>query len=433
MIWSGIQASRKRLQAWQEAAESRGLQVVEKSAGWQPRLRARAGLVYVRLETFGDKGRQIRIVVEAPAPPEFHGVTIHPETGFEHGREIEIGDGFFDDTFFIAGPPQLVLALLDAKTRRLLVDLKEKSEMGIIAGRLLAVVSGDEKLAAILSLLLEVQKRFAPPVDIPLRLAENANRDPESGVRLQNLLLLIRGFSWSPVTDEALRKACSDPSPVIRLRAAKALGAEARGVLLDLAEKLEDDTLSAEALSILERELPFERLNAILGLALRRRRLRSARICLDAIGRRGAAAGVGLLAKVLERENGELAPAAAKALGAIGSPDAEPSLIQALQRDDAEVRVAAAEALGRAGSAAAVPPLKEAAERSRLDLDLRRATRQAIGEIQSRLQGASPGQLSLAGGEAGQLSLAQAEAGQLSLDADPAGQLSLPPEERPDD
>ena len=44
---------------------------------------------------------------------------------------------------------------------------------------------------------------------------------------------------------------------------------------------------------------------------------------------------------------------------------------------------------------------------------------QAIAEIQARLPGASPGQLSLATAETGQLSLAP---------ADQAGELSLPPE-----
>jgi len=46
---------------------------------------------------------------------------------------------------------------------------------------------------------------------------------------------------------------------------------------------------------------------------------------------------------------------------------------------------------------------------------MRRTARQAIAEIQSRLAGAAPGQLSLAAGESGQLSLAEGEEGQLSL------------------
>jgi HEAT repeat protein len=183
--------------------------------------------------------------------------------------------------------------------------------------------------------------------------------------------------------------------------------------------------VSAEAVSALERELPFESLKSILTRAARGRRLRTARACLEALGRRGASEAVGVLVEVMEQEEGELAAVAAWALGMIGSPAAEPSLIQALRRDLANLRVFAAGALGRVGSAAAVLPLKEAAERSRSDFELRRATRQAIAEIQSRLPGASPGQLSLAGAEAGQLSLVEAEAGQLSLAADPAGQLSL--------
>jgi hypothetical protein len=74
--------------------------------------------------------------------------------------------------------------------------------------------------------------------------------------------------------------------------------------------------------------------------------------------------------------------------------------------------------LGVAGSARAVLPVREATEGLMVDGDLRRAGRQAVAAIQSRLLGASPGQLSLAAGAAGQLSLA---------DADGRGQVSLAP------
>jgi hypothetical protein len=56
------------------------------------------------------------------------------------------------------------------------------------------------------------------------------------------------------------------------------------------------------------------------------------------------------------------------------------------------------------------------ASRYPFDLGLRRASRQAIAEIQSRLTGATPGQLALADGDAGQLSLAdEGREGQVSL------------------
>jgi HEAT repeat protein len=204
---------------------------------------------------------------------------------------------------------------------------------------------------------------------------------------------------------------------MVRLRAAKELGAEGRDVLLALAESKGDDALSAQAVSILGGELPFERSRALLTLALDRRRLQTACACLERLGHSQDTADVETLAKVMASEENELAAAAALALGATGSSTAEPPLILALEQERKDLWVAAATALGRVGSAAAVLPLKEAAERSALNLDLRKAARQAIAEIQSRLSSASPGQLSLAATEAGQLSLAQGEAGQLSLAA----------------
>jgi HEAT repeat protein len=80
-----------------------------------------------------------------------------------------------------------------------------------------------------------------------------------------------------------------------------------------------------------------------------------------------------------------------------------------------DVRVAAAQALRDVGSAAAVLPLKEALDRDR-SAPLQKAARESIAAIQSRLHGASPGQLSLTEAQAGQLSLA---------DADPRGRVSI--------
>jgi HEAT repeat protein len=152
----------------------------------------------------------------------------------------------------------------------------------------------------------------------------------------------------------------------------------------------------------------------ILGRALRARRPETAHESLVSLGRRRQSGTIPVLAKVLAIESGPLAVTAAQALAETGLSDAEPSLVAALERDVPDIRAAAAAALGRVGSAAAVLPLKEAEVRYRDD-PTRRAARQAVAAIQSRLPGASPGQLSLATGDAGALSLAEDETGRLSL------------------
>jgi hypothetical protein len=421
-LWAGAKKSDRRLQAWKDAAKSCGLQILATSPPPKPQLKARAGPIQVRIE---GKERMSWIVLQVPATPEFQHVTVRPRPMRQRDPRAETGDPWFDRVFSVAGPMRLLLALLHAEARRWLIATCNASSVQISDGELRAIVPHGD-VSTFLPRLLDLSKRLAPS-EIPRHLAETALQDPEPGVRLQSLLVLVRELPDRPETAEALRKACSDPVPGIRLRAAMQVGAEAHGVLLELAESLEGDELSAEAVTGLDQELPLERASAILGLALRRRRLLTARACLETIGRRGAAA-VDMLAKVLEREHGDLALAAAQALAETGSRAAETPLIQALQREDTDVRMAAIHALGRVGTAAAVLPLQETAERS--GADVRRAARQAIDEIQSRLQGATPGQLSLAGAEAGQLSLAQ-EGGELSLADDPAGRLSLGDEGKP--
>jgi len=367
--------------------------------------------------------------IAIPGPPDFIEVSIRQEryTPWKmRETEIEIGSEPFDKMFFIGGPARLVFALLDAETRKVLIHASGEipKRMEIFGGELVAEMA-DRQLPHLIPLLLRIGEWFAQPVDIGQRLIQNATRDPEAGVRLKNLLLLARELSGDPETRKVLRAACSDPSPEVRLRAGRALGAEGFPVLVKLTEDLEDDAFSAEAVSMLGRELSMERIRDILRRALDRRCHHTALACMNAMGRDGDASAVGVLAKVMENEQEKLAVCAAEVLEKIGSPEAEGPLILALQRDQPALRVAAANALGRVGSTPAVLPLKEAAERFSRDADLGRAARQAIAEIQSRLPGASPGQLSLAGADTGQLSLAQADAGQLSLAQDVTGQLSL--------
>lgn len=414
VLYAATRALRNRLPVWKNAVESCGLKVVESVAGVAPRMTARSQDVEVLLQPSGEN-RRVVILVKVPGPPDLEKVRLRPQGNVQLTREIEIGDRAFDDQFEIDGPVWLVSAMLDEKTRGLMLEI---GRVSLLLGELRANALDDE-IARVLPRLLKLRERLSEPIDVPRRLAVNATKDSLPGVRLHNLLVLVRELPDDPMTAEALQTARTDPSREVRLRVARALGAEGRSLLRELAEELYDDAVSGEAIATLGRELPFESASAILQRALGRRHLRTARSCLRSIGRGKAAGAVGLLAKVLDRERGDLAVIAAQALGSTGSPAAEAPLLRALQLDHAELRVAAAKELGHLGSAAAVLPLKEAAELYRHDAELRRAARQAVAQIQSRVQGASPGQLSLTGAEEGQLSLAD----------DPVGQLSLPPEE----
>jgi HEAT repeat protein len=395
----------------------------------------RSGELRVRLEQHPGPGREdknrsfeTRVFIEA-IEGRMVPVTLRRQSrGFLgrdlSAREIEIGDNGFDDEFLVTGPHTFLRALLDDPARRLLLTLLLEMDLEVVRGRLrgtLPVTTSwpvhEQALARMLGYMLDVARRLERPSDLVRRLADNARLDPLPEVRLQNLLTLVREYPEEPATEEALAAACGDASDWIRVRAATALGERGRATLLEVASRdPPDDAAAPQAIGVLGKALPPERVREILTRALRGRHQGTARACLAALGVGGSGDAVALMAKVMSVERGEVAVAAADALAMTGSPAAEGPLLAALARDIPELGVAAARGLGRVGTAAAVLTLKEAEARAG-GSPFGRAARQAIAEIQARLPGASPGQLSIATPEAGALSLVQDERGRLSLPA----------------
>jgi hypothetical protein len=445
---------RARAAAWHNAAGAVGLTEVElrESFGIPSRLTGRSGPLEVTLERY-QRGKQesgTRISI-AGMGHGLAGLSLRREglaTAFEKvvgEREIELGDPAFDAELFVQGSAPLARALLDAETRRVLVGLLRgqipvsggtvKARVSLTGGVLRADLqerpfsAPGARLPEVLATLRTVARRLVAPADIALRLAENLRSEPAAGVRLQGLLMLLREHGDHPAAREALLAARADPSAEVRLRAGIALGDEGRDLLLELAGAEDTaDACAAGAVAALSEQLPHDRTEEILRLALRARRTATARACIERLGRGGKATPVAMLAKVLALEPGELGVAAAQALGALGLPAAQPALVAALASPAPPVRAAAAAALGRAGDVDAVLPLRQAPARYPADGALKRAVRQAVAEIQSRLAGAAPGQLSLVaeGAEAGRLSLADTggvAAGRLSL-ADPVDRTS---------
>ncbi len=335
-------------------------------------------------------------------------------------REIEIGDPSFDEEWYVQGQAPLALALLDGETRRRVaallrkrfvtpsgewVDVDPSLSDGLLEVRVKeSGFSGNrERIPQILEGVLEVARRLVKPPDVAARLGENLRGEPEPGARLRLLLTLSREFPFHAATREALLAAREDASEEVRLRAGIALGEEGRETLLELvAGTGTSDSCAARAIAALGEGLPAEQAEATLRHALRGAgRPQTARACLEALAR-------------------------------LGRVEAEGLILGALRSEDAPVAVAAAKALGRVGTVESVAALREAML-PRGDL-LRSAGRQAIAEIQARLKGAEPGQLSLAGGEAGALSLADGEPGRLSLAEEappPVASSAAEPEARP--
>jgi len=398
------------LRVWGMAAKRVGLASVEQSEGsllGGESMTGRLGPLRVRLERYrhGKHEHGTKIIVGLGHGPA--GLSLRREglaTAFEKRfvgeREIEIGDPAFDEEYFIQGQAPLAVALLDAETRRHLAELMRGTVAVLGAGAMDIAPSlsagvlearvkesgfsgAGERVPEILELVLDVARRLVPPADVAARIAENLGTEPQPGVRLTGLLTLSREFPDHPATRQAQLAARDDPSPEVRLRAAIALDEEGRKTLLALvAGSGASDACVARAIGALGSRLPGELAEATLRRALAGSgRPRTARACLEALVPLRGAAAQGLMAA-------------------------------ALRHGQEQVAQAAAQALGRAGTVEAVAELRAAAKRGR---DLARASRQAIAEIQSRLTGAGPGQLSLAAGEAGALSLADGEPGRLSL------------------
>ena len=408
---------RARLRSWSEATRRMGLGEVHLTPRRWPRgavLTGRWQELDVRLESYrrGKSESGTRIVISGLGHgPE--GLSISREgLGTRlFGRDVETGDPAFDREVYVEGPPLLARALLNAATRERIevllggcvhvpgprpeipVDVRLDNSVLEVRLRERSVDATGETLFQVLKSALAAAQRLVAPPDLPRRLADNLQHEPEAGVRLQTLLMLARELPGHPETGRALRTRLQDRSDEVRLRAAQALGEEGQKTLRDLlGNATTEDGCAARALVALGDQMPSGRIRNLLERTLASGRQETARACLDLLSRRGHAG-------------------------------AQQLYLQALAAEDMETAAAAARALGRAGTVEAVAPLREQAS-SLLPTALRAAARQAIAEIQSRLTGAEPGQLTLAGGEAGALSLAR-ESGGLSLAQPEPEQLSL--------
>jgi hypothetical protein len=341
--------------------------------------------------------------------------------------EVRTGDDAFDAATIVRGASDLALALLTAETRALLSVLLQRTvpmpagpvladiriEGGALTADLAARAFDDQSGIQLMRHMLGVAHRLAAPEDLAARLAENFETEPAAPVRARTVAVLAAEYSGDDRTLALARRAAGDRAAEVRLEAAVALGADGDTLLLELAsDDGTPDWVAARAIAKLGGRLPADRAREVLPRAVRLLRRETAVACLRTLSVRADEDAVRALTEVLLRAPEEIALEAARALARAGRSSAEAALVTSLRHSTAHVKAAAAAALGRVGTAAAVPALQEAAATG--PSAVREAAREAVAELQARLPGATPGQLSLAGGEAGQVSL-PADSGQVTL------------------
>lgn len=334
-------------------------------------------------------------------------------------RDVEFGDPDFDELVYARGSELLLTALLDHTTRPLVFGLVNRG--GRVAGGILRLSDPDVRAGDVpgtVQDLLETVAHLDRPADLVERLCAIARRDPQPGARLHALSLLTGRMADDPRVRVVCRELLDAPEEELRLAAATFMGEEGRASLLAIARNVPGDNPNAvRAIRVLGRRLAGDEAGDILDAARRADCRGVVLAAIDALALIGDGAALRRLPMVRTLGDAELAVGVVTALGRSGNPAAEGRLISALDDERPSVIRAAVEALGRVGTVAAIPWLRRLAEGG--EHSLRGPARQAMAAIQSRLPGASPGQLSIATGEEGQLSMADDRGGRVALSADP--------------
>jgi HEAT repeat protein len=362
------------------------------------------------------------VAIFGPRIPQ--GIAFAPDRGT--GDDVLTGDTAFDDMVEVRGEPSILLALLDREIRQRVGELVRFD--GVLkAGQLMSwapMTYSPGEVAGPLRLSLWLARELSSPGGgVCERLARNAKTDPHSGVRLWNLLQLHEQFPETKSAREASQEDLKDPSPWVRLAAARFLKAEGLQVLEHLArDRVVPESAAAEAVALLAARYPAAQAGPLLLTALKTHSGEARRQAVEELGRIRYVPARGALIVLLDTADPQTASTAAAALAGIGEATAEGPLLKAMESDARELRLASARALGTVGTAASVEPLLAFLGSRGLDAETRQAIRDAVAAIQSRLSGAGAGQLSLAATPAG--------SGWLSVPAPGAGegQLSLAPD-----
>jgi len=343
---------------------------------------------------------------------------------FQYGAEVRpvlTGDPEVDRSVLLYGDERVIRALCDPATRRALrsvIDMGVKIENSQVVWH----CTWDLELKRRLAQLVDFSERLVPPRDLAQRIADNIVHESLASVRALNVATLVKHFEpWA--TRSAVLAALNDLSEKVRLEAAIALGEEGHRCLLVIAlSQVAEQADVLRAIAQLGDGFTPRHARWALRRAMSSQRLTTVKVCLEQLVRADDARSVSAVRAALSSERDAVALAASRALKDGATTQFEGTLIEALTHRLVDVQRDAVVTLGRVGTVESVAPLVDWVAHHALDRFVRADAPRAIAAIQSRLPGASPGQLSIAGAEAGQVSLAaEDQRGAVSLEEPGSG------------
>jgi len=312
-------------------------------------------------------------------------------------QDIQTGDPDFDDEMsLLATPLYLIPALMDEKTRRLilrLVDRGQQIEITQIKVKCLikkTLFPDMDEWKEIVDLLRSISSKLARKRTLAYRFAENILKDPLEEVRINNIKALTQFAPNAADTLETLRQALSDPCARVRIEAAKYLGDEG---CAHLATMIARDRENLETLRLIE--------------------------IIEGLNQKQPAKYLELLKELYGMQRIDINPLRMMILEHYkkkGNESLQSFLLEQLGKERGDLDVYIIEALGTCGTVESVEKLLEYSD-STWDREIRRTTKEAVAAIQARLGNVEKGWLTIpkTGKSAGGLSITNnAGAGALS-------------------
>ena len=161
-------------------------------------------------------------------------------------EDVQVGDAYFDERMLLeASEPTWFAAVLNEKTRKLIIQLSEKSGSFSISNSWIKVSltqygTAAEKLVRLIRKAAAVSRALSAQGDVKHMLIHNLFYDTNPEVRLNNLRMLSLRYPRTKELTGVFSDAMNDPSVEIQIEAATLLEEKGMNHLLVILKKKED-------------------------------------------------------------------------------------------------------------------------------------------------------------------------------------------------